>query len=306
MNDLFLKITSLTSYPLLGEGVWGRVFDLGDGTVIKIAKAAGGIGDGVEKLLKEQHLLEVFESSGAASLPFQLPRCIATGEVKEDHPLFAEGFRRWMISTKVSGRPLKIEQAKQFSAADQARAAQNLAGTLFTFHQFVNRTLLAPTLGPDPVFESIRADRLPLTRDEKILCSQVEHLCAAQSNTTVIHGDFNISNVLMDDHYNVTGILDFAETCLGHREDDLASLIDEMPFMREALLDHYSQTSGVELNSSLITLAEAKRAMIGMLICRHRLNDPISADKNERQLKNHLKAMKPETKKPDLNIKNSL
>lgn len=302
---IVLKIADLASYSLLGEGVWGRVFDLGDGTVIKIAKDAGGIGDGVEKLLKEQCLLEVFESNGAASLPFQLPRCIATGKVTEDHPLFAEGFRRWMISTKVAGRPLKIEQAKQLSAADRARAAQNLAGALCAFHQFLNRTSLVSTLGPDPVFESIRADRLPFTREEKILCAQVEHVCAAQDYSTAIHGDFNISNVLMDDHYNVTGILDFAETCLGHREDDLASLIGEMPFMRDALLDHYSQASGVELSPFLITLAEAKRAMIGMFICRHRLNDPVSADKNEGILRAHLSALKSEIKKPNINISNT-
>lgn len=300
------NLIDIYSYPLLGEGVWGRVFDRGDGTVIKIAKGAGGIGDGVEKLLKERHLLEVFESSGADSLPFQLPRCIATGEVPKEHRLFAEGFRRWMISTKVPGGPLKMEEAKQLSATDQAMAAQNLARAAFTFHQFLNRTSLVSTLGPDPVFESIRADRLPLTEEEKTLCSRVEHLCAAQSNTTVIHGDFNISNILMDDYYNVTGILDFAETCLGNREDDLASLIDEMPFMKDALLGYYGQESGMELNPFLLRLAEAKRAMIGMFICRYKLNDPEAADKNEKSLRAHLALLKPETGKLDIKISNSL
>ena len=39
---------------LLGEGLWGRVYDLGDGTVLKVAREhCAGIGNGVEKIASE-------------------------------------------------------------------------------------------------------------------------------------------------------------------------------------------------------------------------------------------------------------
>ena len=40
-------------FSVIGQGVWGIVIDLLDGSVLKLARQVAGIGDGIEKVERE-------------------------------------------------------------------------------------------------------------------------------------------------------------------------------------------------------------------------------------------------------------
>src|SRR5262245_3815295 len=98
-------IADFVPQRLLGEGVWGRVCDLDDGTVLKIAhEQCAGIGSGWAKIENECAALTLLAAADA--LAGLVPVVRERGDIPSSSPLAEEGFAVWLRMTKVSGRTI--------------------------------------------------------------------------------------------------------------------------------------------------------------------------------------------------------
>src|SRR5262249_50123665 len=145
-DDSLFDIVNFAPTRLIGEGVWGRVYDLGDGTVLKIAReACAGIGSGGAKVENECIALQLLAASGA--LAGLIPVVRGRGEIPSTSPLAAEGFTIWLRMTKVPGRSISPEHVSGLSRSQQSRIAGDIGVTVARV-QAALRDALA-VAGPD-------------------------------------------------------------------------------------------------------------------------------------------------------------
>lgn len=270
------------NHTLLGKGVWGSVYDLNCTDVLKIAKEEGGIGSGREKVLHEIKIM------GALRSPL-IPKLVAYGDIPQGSRLHEDGFAIWLQSTKMPGRALKAVKIEAMPEERRKRVATALGRAMAEFHALI-QSVRIPGLKEDDILTSPDVDMHLSAEDKERLNAVRTAMVSNRNNPVPIHGDFNISNVLFDENLCVSGILDFAETCLGHVEDDLCSLTSELPFIKNDIVAAYEEASGRVIDQDLLALCEMKRDLISLLICRYKIDRPNEAKEAEVRLDGRIHA----------------
>lgn len=272
----------LDGLAVLGTGVWGVVYDLGDSTVLKVAKRIGGLGDGNQKVRHEIAVMESLARTGANS-SFQIPRFLATGPVPSDTPLCDEGFTIWARMTKIEGQILESQDIKILSGAKRTALAATLAAALDEFHTVLAAADMAPTLQPYDALSLSGLEELDLQDRDRERLTKVEALLSTlpAGDLRPVHGDFNLSNIVFDADYKIAGILDFAETCRTLIEQDICSLTSELPFLKDDLIGAYEVRTGRIVDRTSLDLVELRNYMVGLLICRYRMDRPDEAMENQ-------------------------
>src|SRR5262245_21011906 len=124
-DDNLFDIASFAPARLIGEGVWGRVYDLGDGTVLKIAReACAGIGSGGAKIENECIALQLLAAAGA--LAGLIPVVRGRGDIPPTSPLAAEGFTVWSHMTRMPGRIFSPDEIGGLSSSQQSRIGRDI------------------------------------------------------------------------------------------------------------------------------------------------------------------------------------
>ena len=179
-----------------------------------------------------------------------------------------------MRSTRIGGRVGTVTDS-------QLAWGNPLGSALRELHLFLEAPQFRQLALPDPILTELTEDQ-GLSADDAALARKVEQLYSKvpKDRWRPIHGDFNISNVMLDG-CSVCGVLDFAEFCLGYLEEDVVSLTAELPELASLIAQGYARP----LDPVLLQLASAKRALIGMILCRYRLADLSEAIKNEEVLR---------------------
>jgi hypothetical protein len=285
MKELQLGHFSHDDFPVLGKGVWGVVHDLRDSTVLKLVKEDGGIGSGTQKILHEIDVLKTLALSGSPLVS----RYVSHGFIPPNSALHREGYAIWLRSTKIEGQSFTIEKIKILEESVHAQIAKSLAEALHKFYAILIPSGVSRFLKPDGIFNC----EYELTPDDRHRVDASLAVLSSQSEADLqpIHGDFNISNILFSSDFKVSGVLDFAETCLGAVEDDLCSLTSELPFLKDDILSHYREISGYHIDDKRLALAEIKRDMIGLVLCRYKLSRPEEALENQERLDKKLSAL---------------
>lgn len=96
------------------------------------------------------------------------------------------------------------------------------------------------------MYNRIRKQLMPLMHEEKKKEVQedfeaiLSSLQESDFKTTVIHGDFGLSNILINkEDSKVTGIIDFGSLAIGDPAVDIASLIGPFGFQKSFIEDHF-------------------------------------------------------------------
>jgi hypothetical protein len=259
---------------LLGEGVWGRVYDLGDGTVLKIARdKSAGIGSGRRKVENEYAALTMLSMRPA--LKHLVPRPLGHGGLPANLPLAAQGFDLWLRSEKKSGRRLDVEYITGLSSAKCGKIAQSAGIALACLHREIGaamkeagRLLSAP--GGKEAYAAAASEARQLN-DE--LCEEAATKLAeardripAEIRAMPAHNDFNISNLLFTSEYEVCAILDFAEWGVNFPEKDISDLVNELPELAVGLITAYQQEAEFQIDPKRLTLGIAENALYGAII----------------------------------------
>jgi hypothetical protein len=251
---------------LLGQGLWGRVYDLADGTVLKVARAhCAGIGDGRRKIANEHAGLVLLAATVIRDI---VPRAQGFAAIPSSVALAREGFAMWLRSAKLPGVGLSVETIDCLPAGRQSAIGASIGTTLARLHAAL------ATAGPGATRESdyraletiiVELDD-PLYRDALALLA---HECARMPvaiRSRVCHGDFNISNLLFGADDAVCGVVDFAEWGLNFPEKDASDIINELPVLGAPLRRAYAEESGAALDERRLTLGIAENALFGAVI----------------------------------------
>jgi Phosphotransferase enzyme family len=265
-------LADATTRPLLGEGLWGRVYDLGDGTVVKIAREkCAGIGSGRQKIENESIALTFIatmrEFSGL------VPVACGHGNIPPSSPLAEQGFSHWLRMTKMQGRHLWAEEIDRIDDGRRATVARSIGIALARLHKGLGDTLPSSAISVvegaaaycaiadaarqlDNSLYTAAASRL-----KKVRTCIPKHILARPA-----HGDFNISNLLFSPDGEVCAILDFAEWGTDFPEKDISDVLQELPMLAPELIAAYERVSGFKVDSGRLALGVAENVLCGAVI----------------------------------------
>ncbi len=274
---------------LLGSGVWGDVYDLGDGTVVKAVRAeGGGIGNPAAKLVHESRVLRQLgilpEARGL------IPGFLGEGSADARSGLARRGYAFWLRIEKMKGAPVSVSDLRTMTPSQKGGLIDGYAEALAKVHLLMDRSGIVASLKPDGLLTDSSLDGFPLTFPDRERLGRMRQIFASlpAGSDRAIHGDFNISNLLVNDQGRVSGVLDFAEACRGCAEDDIAGLTAEIPEMTELFAAAYEAAAGVKLDKKRLEIARALRDLCSVLICEYKIGQPAEAQQNRVRLDSFL------------------
>lgn len=253
----------LSDMRLLGAGVWGRVLDAGDGTVIKLIAQGGGLGEALELWHNERAALDCLERH---TLPVAVPRVVDAGTLDEA----ATGYRAFLRLTRLPGQALDDDGLLAHATRPDGRFAAQLGEALAALHGLSSGEGFAATRADVDAahLRTIAPEVAGIAGAEAIaaIAEDLRRLDEAGS-TVANHGDINATNLLVDGDGNLAGLIDWAEARRDRREGEFCHFV-LMPRALGPVRLAYEAAAGLRLDDRLLDLAGLHNALIGIVICR--------------------------------------
>jgi aminoglycoside phosphotransferase (APT) family kinase protein len=268
-DALYAEIRATTDAPpppwaVAGEGLWSRVHDLGDGTVLKIVRRHGGLGSGEAKLAHEVRALELLV--GLTTRVIRVPRLIAHGIFENSY--FGQGpaLAGWLRSEKLPGTVLDEAALWGLSSAERQKRGEEIGAAIAEFHEVATAQAGAPTAFGNCLARSIddALARISAPRHRAGLQRLKEMWLAETAETVFLHGDINFQNVLRP-RDGPLGFIDFAGAGAGPREADFRNLDGPGP-LRDAIHRGYAAVSGAMPDLRRCRMAMAANAAVSLAI----------------------------------------
>lgn len=258
-------------HTLLGEGVWGRVYDLGDGSVLKIAReTCSGVGSGQEKITREYEALRAL--AGLPELKDLLSTAMGTGEIPQHSDLRKDGFTVWLRTKKLHGQRLCISQIEELSEKDRNLVGASIGKTLAVLHRAMASLPKASlSMGeaktqPDPygdIKKAIAHDPICMACAKTL--EEEWFKIPEDIRSRPAHNDYNTSNLLFEE-YQVCAVLDFAEWGINFPEKDISDILKECPSLADPMVTAYEQELGWKTDPRRIALGIAENMLYGIAI----------------------------------------
>lgn len=263
-----------------------------DGTVLKLSQRhCAGIGDGWRKIQREVNVLQAIESLRTPP-DLRIARVVGWGEHYSQDSVSGTHDPLWLQMTKVSGRGRTVADLRRLSSEERNAIAISIACTLAKLHTLLNQAVHKLTLMT--ASENLRMIRHEIREDSEGADYTTRLLQAlsqfGNDSSSIIHGDFNISNVLFEqesDKTEVCAVVDFAETRWGFVEEDLAAIVKELPAYRRPLLEAFEKTTGYDIRRDRLHYGLALSALLSFVIAK-RLESREDREYAKRRLKRYL------------------
>lgn len=243
----------------IGNGVWGIVYDLGDGTALKLVRKRGGLGSPAALMQRETAALGLL--GGRAVGGFQVPALLGHGELTLPANPLVSPMEGWLRLSFLDGRPLAASIPS--NPDERQRLGERLGATIADFHHDAT-ALIGPGTRTfaDPVVRAIGQLRTALAQPEyKELCDRLlarwEEKTGGKS--AFLHGDLNFSNILIDPRGGF-GLVDFAESGFSAPHADFRHF-EERPEIRDPLFMGYQAASGAPVDIETYYLAATVNAL---------------------------------------------
>ncbi|MBO6633769.1 aminoglycoside phosphotransferase family protein [Parvibaculum sp.] len=268
MNDLHDSLASeipdlpAGPWPLLGEGVWGTVHDLGDGTVLKLVRQNGGLGTGASKHFREASALRLLGNMTG----LRLPQLVDAGRFENAYGFSGPPLAGWLRLEKLAGRPADEGGLYALKTQERERLGEEIGAALADFHDR-GRALAgdAGKLG-NPNLRSIdeAMARISAPEQRARLERLKEMIAAEEGERVLLHGDLNFSNILVA-RGERPGFIDFAEAGTGLPEEDFRHFENPGP-LRDAIFRTYAAISGRAIDMQRVRMAIAVNAACTLAI----------------------------------------
>ena len=185
-------------FCLLGEGLWGSVVDLGDGSVMKLIRQGDGLGDAVDLWRHETQALAALADH---PLPCAVPRLIDCGTNDAKGEAARAGWVAWIRMSRLPGSALDDDQVVALTPAKRERLAEDLGTTLAALHElrmpdeFGDLNARVDTSYLDEIEPEI-AD----VADSRLMAALRARLADIAFSTELVpnHGDINTTNIMVD------------------------------------------------------------------------------------------------------------
>lgn len=242
----------------LGEGLWGIVYDLGDGSVLKLVRKRGGLGSAAALIQREISALNVLGARKCGG--FEIPELRGHGDINLPANPFVAPLEGWLHLSKLEGR--RLGNAIPPTPDGRQQLGETLGAALADLHEDATEITDAKDLPQkDPILRAIGQLRDALAKPEdKALCDGLKERWVSVSSPAVfLHGDINLSNILVtaDDRFS---LLDFAECGMGAAHAEFRHF-EERPELRDAIFMGYQVASGQPIDLDVYYLAATVNAL---------------------------------------------
>lgn len=264
------KIETLPAPPwrLLNEGLWGSVYDLGDGTVLKLTRRHGGLGSGESKVIREAAALRLLD--GLAGPRLRIPKLVGHG-LWDDPWGFGSAYAGpplagWLRTEFMPGR--HVEEAGFFGKAsgERDRIGEELGAAIADFHRLASNLVPEVAKLGDSLMRSLEEalTRIGSAESRRKLAALKDLWQGDAVSPVFLHGDLNLSNVLEDRKAGIA-FIDFAEAGIGAPEADLRHFENAGP-LRDAVFRGYAAVTGAMPDLARYRRAVAVNAAVSLAI----------------------------------------
>jgi hypothetical protein len=243
----------------LGHGVWGDVFDLGDGSVLKLVRHKGGIGSGQDILFAEVRALDLLRGLTGAVATASLQ---GFGEIGQEMPDLAD-YCGWLRMTHLPGVTAMRLLSRIENPAQRAQIMRRIGEAAAQFH--VKSAGLAPRKSGLAPLSLQRLDEIAAIVPEMAsACGEVAAVLQAADQHPFLHGDINGGNVLFADPSapatSGIGLVDLGEAQSGPVEIELRHLHD-FGGPTEAMVEGYTDIAGRKPDAHVLAAAHCLNAL---------------------------------------------
>ncbi|MBI1260106.1 MAG: phosphotransferase [Rhizobiales bacterium] len=256
-------------WHLAGEGVWGKVLDLHDGTMLKLVHRNGGIGSGDTKLIRETRALDLL--NGLRTDMFVVPKLI--GQERWSNGWMLGGaymgppLAGWLRMEKLPGHCADETMLHGAGASERDRLGESIGAAIATFHEEAAARLGEASGFGDPMLRTLKEaePRLNGPHDKARLEALRAGWTRAGGKAVPLHGDLNLTNILKGGPRDPLGFIDLAEFGMGAAEYDLHHFEMSGP-LRDAVFRGYGAITGAMPDMDLYRMGVAASAATTLAI----------------------------------------
>lgn len=202
-------------WVLAGEGLWGSVFDLGDGTMLKVVRRHGGLGSGEALHHREVTALDFL--GGLASDYVCVPQLVASGAFTNSYIGSAPPLAGWLRLARLEGRRLTTDAVLTMTARDRDLLGERIGAAIADFNGEASaRATAAQSKLADTITRSLTLARSQLASAElhraADAIAQGWEALRELGPLTFVHGDLNPGNIIDAGPRAPLGFVDFAES----------------------------------------------------------------------------------------------
>lgn len=251
-------------WTLIGEGLWGTVHDLGDGTVLKIVRRHGGLGTGEAKLAREVAALTLLD--GLSTPAVRVARLVAHGSFENAYAGTGPALAGWLRSERLSGRAVDEGGLWGLAPAERERLGEDIGAALAAFHEAATARAGGAAKFGDSLARGIdEALQRIGNAQQRAQLERLKEMWRVEAGETVFqHGDAHLSNMPRSPRAP-TGLVDLAEAGLGWREADLRHF-ESAGTLRDAVFRGYAAVSGAMPDLRRYRMAVAANAAVTLAI----------------------------------------
>lgn len=202
-------------WRLAGEGIWGSVFDLGDGSMLKLVRKHGGLGNGEALHHRETEALALLD--GLATDYVRVPRLIAAKAFTNNYIGSAPPLAGWLRTEALPGTRLSTDRVLTMPAREREMLGERIGAAVADFSaEATKRAQAAETKLADTITRSLTLARVQLGSAELHRAAdaigEAWEARRAKGPIVFVHGDINPGNLIDDGANRPLGLVDFAES----------------------------------------------------------------------------------------------
>lgn len=249
-------------WTLLGEGLWGTVHDLGDGTVLKLVRRNGGLGTGESKHYRETTALGMVQQIEGV----RLAQLLAAGRFSNPYGFSGPPLAGWLRLEKLDGRPVDEGGIYALRGEERERLGEEIGAALAHFHRAGAAIADEAAKLGSPALRSISEAMMRI--NDPALRTRLERLkeaiAAEDAPRIFLHGDVNFSNLLAARGLR-PALVDFAEAGVGFAEEDFRHFDNPGP-LRDAIFRSYAAVSGRAVDEFRFRMGIAVNAAVSLAL----------------------------------------
>ena len=167
--------------------------------------------------------------------------------------LLNDNKRSFSMHKKIDGKAL-AEIANDLNEAEVENVCYEIAEFMYQLHNvdFKNEKIFSTNnIGLNLVDFLDELINLHLDDNSKKFWKYKEFI--QKENTCLVHGDFNASNIIIDDNKHISAVIDFGFAGFGNKYFDIARIIGRLPEnYRDGIIRNYEKISGETLDYDVL------------------------------------------------------
>lgn len=251
-------------WVLAGEGLWGNVYDLGDGTMLKIVRRHGGLGNGEALHHREAQALQLLD--GLTTSYVRVPKLIGASAFTNSYLGSAPPLAGWLRLEALQGKRLSTDSVLSSPARARDLLGERIGAAIADFNAAATRLAAAvENKLADTITRSLTLARNQLGSAEMHrACDAIAQAwqdLSARGPLVFVHGDLNPSNIIDNGSSEPLGLVDFAESGWSLAETEFRHF-EPLGAMRDSAFRGYTARSGNPPDLKAYYLASAADALM--------------------------------------------